>query len=382
MRVLFALLASIAAAPLAGQAPPRWSLVPELRIGGQAATEAEYEFTTVRHVAVGPTGAMYVTQGLEQEIRVYDAQGKYVRTIGRKGGGPGEFMGLGTIGFVGDTLYTTDFQQRRITLFRADGSLITTIVADASQGSLRTDSVVFRPSPVVLLADGTALGSASYASHLVANGQITRAPVYRLTRTARVLETVAWLPVGSGQGAVQSGSSALFFIQPVSDAPMAEFAAKAGRLYMVERAARAGSNTFRVTAIAARGDTLWDRSFPYRPLPLGPGVADSILNVAARRFSGGRGGFTSDQIRKAVFIPDHQVTVTRVIVATDGSLWLRREEFGDPIAWTVIDPQGRIAATLSLPRNVRPMTVVGDNVWGVELDDVDVPTLVRWRVRK
>jgi len=28
------------------------------------------------------------------------------------------------------------------------------------------------------------------------------------------------------------------------------------------------------------------------------------------------------------------------------------------------------------------MTVIGDNVWGVELDDVDVPQVVRYRIRK
>jgi hypothetical protein len=28
------------------------------------------------------------------------------------------------------------------------------------------------------------------------------------------------------------------------------------------------------------------------------------------------------------------------------------------------------------------MAVIGDQVWGVELDDADVPTLVRWRMRK
>jgi hypothetical protein len=35
-----------------------------------------------------------------------------------------------------------------------------------------------------------------------------------------------------------------------------------------------------------------------------------------------------------------------------------------------------------LPPNVRPMAVIGDRAWGVELDDVDVPLLVRYRIRK
>ena len=112
MRASLAVLLLPMATPLAAQAPPRWSLVPELRVGGGAAGP-EYEFTTIRNIAIGPNGSIYLTQGQEQEIRVYDAQGKYVRNIGRKGGGPGEFTGLGSIGFIGDTLYTTDFERYR-----------------------------------------------------------------------------------------------------------------------------------------------------------------------------------------------------------------------------------------------------------------------------
>lgn len=378
---LVAFLVALPTLPLAAQAPPRWSLASELRIGADA-PGPEYEFTTIRHIAIGPNGAMYVTQGQEQEIRAYDAQGKYLRTIGRQGGGPGEFTGLGSIGFMGDTLYTTDFRQRRITLFRSDGSLITTIVAELFELPRGIDSVFFRPSPQVLLPDGSALGSAGYASHLVANGQITAAPIYRMTRTARVQDTLAWVPVGSGQGSIQSGTTALFFTQPISDAPMSVLAPAARRLYVVERPARSGSSAFRVTAISDRGDTLWRRSYPYRPLPVGPGVADSILNVAVKRYTGGRAGFTADQVKKAVFIPDHQVTITLAFAAEDGSLWLRREAFGAVHTWTVIAPDGAIAATLSLPPNVRPMTVIRDTAWGVEMDDLDVPLLVRYRIRK
>jgi hypothetical protein len=355
--------------------------MPEVRVGGAAATGPEYEFTVIRDVAVGPNGSMYVTQGQEQEIRVYDALGKYVRTIGRKGGGPGEFTGLGSIGFVADTLYATDFRQRRMTLFRADGSLISTIVAEASEPT-RFDSVVFRPSPVVLLADGSALGSASYAADQVANGKIKAAPVYRLTRTAKVLEIVAWVPVGSGQGSVMSGTRAMFFTQPFSDAPITVFAAPVRRIFVIERSAQSGTSAFRVTAINAGGDTLWTRAHSYRPVPLGSFRADSVRNALVGRLSGGRGAFTPDQIGKAVYIPDHQVTITRAFAAADGSLWLRREQFSDPVTWTVIAPNGNIAATLALPPNVRPITVIGDQVWGVELDDDDVPQLVRYRIRK
>jgi hypothetical protein len=381
---LAALLVSLTALSLAAQAPPRWNLVPELRIGGDATTGPEYEFTTIREIAIGPGGSIYVVQGQEQEIRVYDAQGKYVRTIGRQGGGPGEFTGLRTIGFMGDTLYTTDTRLMRITLFRADGSLITTIAAEAAASAPRRDAAPFRPIPSALLPDGSVLAGSSFPSHLVSNGQITARPVFRVTRSVAVLDTIAWVPVGSGQGTMQSGDATLFFVQPISDDPITVMSGPSARVFVVERAARPGSTAFPVTAISAGGDTLWSRLYPYRPARLPAGVADSIVDVLVRRFANPNQSarFSRDQIRKAAFIPDHQVTVTRAFAAADGSLWLRREEFGEVLNWTVLTPDGQIAATLSLPRNVRPMTVIGDKAWGVELDDVDVPLLVRYRIRR
>ena len=67
------------------------------------------------------------------------------------------------------------------------------------------------------------------------------------------MESIALVPLGSAQGAVRSGTAAMFFVQPISDAPLSVFAPAAGRIYVVERAAQAGNSSFRVTAIRAKG---------------------------------------------------------------------------------------------------------------------------------
>ena len=385
MPTAFAALLILLVAPcLSGQTPARWNLEPELRIGGGNA-DPHYELNPIREITIGPDGSIYVTQAGDQALRVFDAQGKYLRTIGRKGEGPGEFTGLGGVGFIGDTLYVTDFRQRRITLFRPDGTLISTIVAEpAPSGPARPDAY-FRPTPSTLLSDGSVFAGSSFPSHLVSSGQIKARPVFRVTRTAAVLDTIAWVPIGSGQGTMQSGNATMFFSQPVPDDPMTVIAGPSERVFVIERGAGQGSTSFNVTAIDASGDTLWSRSHTYRPKAFAAGVVDSIVDVQVRRFSSGpneKTRFSADQVRKALHIPDHQVTVTQAFAAMDGSLWLRREEFGATLNWTVLDPKGNVVATFGLPRNVRPMTVIGDQAWGVELDDVDVPQLVRYRIRK
>ena len=73
-------------------------LVEELSIGGLDGPEL-YSFGSVEDVEIGPNESMYVADEVTPAIRQYDRNGKYVRTLGRRGIGPGEFgaarQGLG-----------------------------------------------------------------------------------------------------------------------------------------------------------------------------------------------------------------------------------------------------------------------------------------------
>ena len=62
----------------------------ELRIGRSDGNGPDL-FGRITDFAVDPAGRVYVFDGQAQELRVFDADGSYVRTVGRKGGGPGEF---------------------------------------------------------------------------------------------------------------------------------------------------------------------------------------------------------------------------------------------------------------------------------------------------
>ncbi|MBK8646135.1 MAG: 6-bladed beta-propeller, partial [Gemmatimonadetes bacterium] len=98
--------------------------MPTLRIGSETAGAA-YMFTTIRQV-VASDSEVFVLPAETPEIRVFGADGRHRRTIGRRGAGPGEFDAVTAIGLVGDTLWTLDSNLRRVTLFRANGELLTT----------------------------------------------------------------------------------------------------------------------------------------------------------------------------------------------------------------------------------------------------------------
>ena len=70
-------------------------------------------------------GNFYVADSENYRIQKYDARGKYFITIGRKGQGPGEFMGVSSPRFDrNNNLYITDEVSRRITFFDRDGKFL------------------------------------------------------------------------------------------------------------------------------------------------------------------------------------------------------------------------------------------------------------------
>jgi hypothetical protein len=68
----------------------RYRLEEELSIGEEEVDE-NYMFNQPQSVRVSEGGSIYVLDARDICIKVYDRQGKYLRTIGRQGQGPGEF---------------------------------------------------------------------------------------------------------------------------------------------------------------------------------------------------------------------------------------------------------------------------------------------------
>jgi 6-bladed beta-propeller len=105
---------------------PILELKEELSIGGPEA-QGQAVFTRIGEFVVDDAGNFYISAARgDDEIRVFDKTGRYLRTIGRHGQGPGEFDGIGSLSFVRATgeLAITNIRLRCLTFYRTDGTYV------------------------------------------------------------------------------------------------------------------------------------------------------------------------------------------------------------------------------------------------------------------
>lgn len=75
----------------------------------------------VSEIEINSHAFVYVADPVAMAISVFSPDGRLLRSIGRKGAGPGEFRGIGSIQIgAGDTLFVFDNILRRLTAFRPE----------------------------------------------------------------------------------------------------------------------------------------------------------------------------------------------------------------------------------------------------------------------
>jgi hypothetical protein len=123
----------------------------ELSIGDDEKNE-NYAFSEVSHITADNEGRIYVLDRKESHVKVFDRDGKYVRTIGRKGQGPGELNDPIFVYFPGNELLVTQYE--RLSFFSPEGKLQRAVLMKKerpsrarrnSRGNMIGTSVVFDP---------------------------------------------------------------------------------------------------------------------------------------------------------------------------------------------------------------------------------------------
>ena len=360
-------------------AAPVLRLEPEVRIG-TVDGDAAYELGRVSAIVEGPAGGIYIWDDRLSELRLYDSAGVFVRTLGRKGQGPGEYVdAAGIASMPNDGVALWDPQTGRFTVFEPDGAVRTTWRWESS--------MIFAPHRL-----STDTASNIYVPTLVPSRNASRAFPFEFAYTrvrpdGGIVDTLL-LPrqeetpmLRAHNGPTSTGEPLPFFDQ---DGPILTPWGTIGRTY-------AGRYTIDIPQSSGRMLRI-ERDID--AVPVGDeerrDLAEKITREMRRvdptwRWSGPE-------------IPRTKPLIRGVVIERDGSLWAVRsvpavrqppsdttpgapDQWVEPSVYDLFSATGRLIGEVTFPPSTTPHLRLGDRVWAVQRDSLDVPTIVRFRVR-
>jgi len=354
-------------------------LVPELRIQ----IPEDLGLSQIGAMAEGPHGELYLTDRGEARVIVVDTKGRLARMVGRRGEGPGEFRFVGSLGWMGDSLWVSDPAMRRLSFFGADGEYLRSLPFPV----LRPRRPGLELSTEAILGDGSLLirenWGVSDASFVAATGLL----VLRATRAGRITDTVRWLAARRGAMVVRLPTGGIMQRdQPWSDDDLHAIDPRGTEFIVVERptAESPASARFRLLVYGTDGRLRFERSVPYDPVALTGSRFDAEVQRAAapilRRFSSA--GHAKDAVALEFFRPRFLPPVRNLLVGRDQSIWINVQRKESDETWLVFDKTGTLTGTILAPPQVRLLAVSSTGAWGIELDPNDLPIPVRYRIER
>jgi len=143
--------------------PDAWTVSEpaQVDIGGGGGHPA-YDFNAVTNVLRFPDGRIVVANRSTNEIRIFDSLGAHLKTVGRAGGGPGEFQSLiAAWRGPGDSLLAADILSRRLSVFDTEGNFVRSFGLGGETGlPMPTAGTLQFAIPQGWLRDGSVVGIA------------------------------------------------------------------------------------------------------------------------------------------------------------------------------------------------------------------------------
>lgn len=370
---------------------PVLALEEDLRLG--SLDDPVVGFSSLGDMWVAPDGEIWVAERQADEIRVYGQTGELLRTYGRSGDGPGEFQYIYAFGLVGDTLWVSDSQLRRTTLFSLDGEVLETVTARV-QVSLGEDPMFPGPLtltvfPHALRPDGRIESDFIGVSYPNLADSMASIPKVLFDLDGEVVDTVEMIERRVSRTAEiverDNGVSYIYLDPPAQDSGTATLELDDGS-FSIHWSAMAGegAGVMVATRIGPAGDTTFVERLRYDPRP----VTDRHLDSLAAQRARGRGGSRSDSLRlfeaarSALQRPDHHRPVRSPTSVGGGIVWMRLDpDLASENRWLVYRDATRELGIVELPvADSFLRSSDGRTVWVMERDDFDVPWLVRYRI--
>ncbi len=349
-----------------------WAFEEELRIGAVEGPP-EYQFGSVSRIAVDSKGRIFVLDGQAQHIGVYSPDGIYERTVGARGGGPGELQaGLALLMGLGDTLLVPDGRSLRINRYAPDGS---------SAGSFRMVLEEGRPMSYKASTSGTIAGQIRPLSMFMPDepDETPMDAIVLLGTDGGVTDTLLKFPSGAS---LSAQGFTLYAAEPAWD-----FTDEGHLVFGAPDEYRIGSY--------AGGQLQRIISMPFERKPVADRDREAIHSEMERRWDeGGVAPEARARIWSRIHFADYFPAFQAVAVGPRGTIWVGRVKPASELSakeleyyhewpvheWDIFDAQGRFLGTMTMPERFNPMVFRGDKIYGAWRDELDVGYVVVLRI--
>jgi hypothetical protein len=326
-------------------------LVEELRFGS---TDADDPSSLRQPVQVVPTpdGTMYVKDYAGPSLLVFDSKGRYLRTVGRLGRGPGEYLDIGQFGLLRDgRLLLTDCRLPRLSVFSPSGKYLGEL---PSMRAMSACHLTFDSTGGANLFTYT---RRRYSPRELEGGFV------RLDSKGRIRDTLMAPP--------PYGSPAVTVFEPHSHRefhPFGFWMTAFSDRYSINVHAPKGPKVLR---IVKKGDPT---------IPYTDAEREQLLNLKTAPG-------TSPPPPK-YDIPSNKPPFSDFFATEDGRIWVKlasprtlaKGRYHEPKRYDVFEPDGRYLGRLIFPEYARVGAARGNTVWGIDEDDDGGLYVVRWRI--
>jgi hypothetical protein len=363
--------------------PPVWGtaseLLEEMRIGSLEGSVHE-TFGKLSDAAVGPSGETVVVDQQGPTVRLFDFGGRYVRYLGRRGQGPGEYLYVAGVRFTrSGRIAIWDPGNGRITVYREDGTVVRTIRVASS-----LMSAVGHTFQVDTAGDFYVRGIRSHGG-----GVITQYTWIEVDSSGEFVDSIPIPP--------EDPASRPFTVL-TSGGPLEPFTVKTASTLSPYGYEVVGRNS-RYTLYRALPDG--------RTLEIAHTAREVRLGAAERRqWQTLMDYFHSlDKPGAEPFspIPSEKPFFRSLWADQDGRIWVQRYasavheprpretqqesegppplEWVEPPVWDVFDERGQFLGTVTLPAKAQLVAAQGLNVWAIAHGTFGESYLVRYRVK-
>ena len=369
--VLLAALPSQLVAQARGATPAAWHLVEEARFGG--AEDDAAAFGEIRGVVATRTGKIMVLDYKLHELKLFDAQGKFVKRVARDGAGPGEIRDANGLALGSDgSVWVHDPANGRLSVFDPEGRFIRQIPLPITSYGYLWEGIVEN--------GGRVLDPVSYRTD-AAGKRLPGLAVRRLSASTGKGDTIP-LPICSG--APPKGSTSLSFKRGDGRGGMMRGIPFQPRLQTVMT--RTGSiwctpsDSYRLLVGKVGGPLKEVVRLEVPPLPVTAAerrIEENRVDSIIKAYGPLESGSIAD-------MPGVKPVIARLIGDDKGRAWVRRTDAKEESpTWDVFDERGRHVAAVRSPGPVGHQVFIdGSTLLTVLTDEYDVPIVVRYRIQE